>query len=136
MEYDIKEKISRIIRERNLCSYMNNTKWNELIIAVKNEMSFPPPYDIKYLTQENTTQSNFENEDVYFWGDWDGEEFPTQEYYINIEWIKIRPRFLKHRGKLISPELVDESEKLQDILRRYRIPYEVTDGLYCIYGYR
>ncbi len=133
---DVKEKILRIVNERNLCSYMNNTKWNELITAVKNEMSFPPPFDIKYLTQEEVTQSEFENKDVDYWGDWEGENFPTQEYYINIEWIKIRPRYLKYRGKLIAPELVDESKKIKEILERYNISFEEKDGFYCIYGYR
>ena len=31
----LKDKVFRIVCERNLCSYMNNTKWNELITSIK-----------------------------------------------------------------------------------------------------
>lgn len=137
MQSNFKDKVFHIIRKRNLCSYMNNTKWTELISAVKNEMPFPPAFSIKYLTQETVTQNDdIGTEDVYYWGDWDGENFPTQEFYFNIEWIKVRPRYLKHIGKLTASELVDGSKIFEEILYKYNIPYDEKDGLYCIYGYR
>lgn len=136
MQNDLKDKVFRIVCSRNLCSYMNNTKWNELITSVKTEMPFLPAFNIKYVTQKTATQNNIETEDVGCFGDWTGENFPPQEYYFNIEWIKVRPRYLKFRGKLIEPELVDGSKKFEEILHKYNIPYEEKDGLYCIYGYR
>ena len=57
MLHELKNKVYRIIEKSNLCSYMNNTKWDELITAVRNEMPFPPPFEIKYLTQEDISQS-------------------------------------------------------------------------------
>lgn len=136
MLHELKKKVYRIIEKRNLCSYMNNTKWDELITAVRNEMTFPPPFEIKYLTQDDISQSKVLNEDVDYWGDWNGEYCPPREYYFNIEWIKVRPRYLKYRGKLIAPEVVDESKTFEAILIRYNIPYVEENGLYCIYGYR
>lgn len=133
---EFKKKVYSIIEKRNLCSYMNNTKWDELITAVRNEMPFPPPNEIKYLTQDDIPQTKVLNEDVYYWGDWNGEYFPPREDYFNIEWIKVRPRYLKYRGKLIAPEVVDESKTFEAILIRYNIPYVEENGLYCIYGYR
>lgn len=135
MLHELKEKVCRIIEKRNLCSYMNNTKWDELITAIRNEMPFPPPYSIKYITQECAEISKIETEDVTYWGDWSGENFP-QEYYFNIEWLKVRPRYLKYRGKLIAHEVVDERKIFEAILIRYNIPYVEENGLYCIYGYR
>lgn len=131
----LKDKVLRIISERKLCSYMNNTKWDELVSAVRNEMPFPPAFAIKYLMQE-ACQDKILQEDVDCWGDWSGENFPTLEYYINIEWIKVRPRYLKFRGKLVKPEIIDESKTFEEILYKYNIPFEEKDGLYCIYGYR
>lgn len=136
MQNNLKEKVFQIISERQLCSYMNNTKWNKLITAIHLEMSFPPAFVIKYLTQETVPHSLMEISDVDYWGDWSGENFPTQEYYFHIEWIKIRPRYLKYRGKIIDPALIDESHILNDILKRYHISFEEENGLYCIYGYR
>lgn len=133
---EFKKKVYSIIEKRNLCSYMNNTKWDEFITAVRNEMPFPPPFDIKYMTQENAPESKVLNEDVAYWGAWHGENFPPREDYFNIEWIKVRPRYLKYRGKLIAHEVVDESKTFEAILIRYNIPYVEENGLYCIYGYR
>lgn len=36
----------KIVKQRNLCSYMNDTKWNELRYAMLNKMPFPSPYII------------------------------------------------------------------------------------------
>ena len=124
MKNNLKDKVFRIVCKRNLCSYMNDTKWSELVLAVTTEMPFPPPYNIKYITQECAEITKIETEDVIYWGDWSEENFP-QEYYFNIEWLKVRPRYLKYRGRLIAPEVIDESRK-----------FEEKDGLYCIYGYR
>ena len=132
----VKKKVSHIICERNLCSYMNNTKWSELIIAIRNEMPFPPPFSIKYVTQNIDIQDELEKGDVYYLGDWEGEEFPAQEYYFNIEWIKIRPCYLKSKGKFVEPEKIDGTNKFEEILHKYSIKYELKEGLYCIYGYR
>ena len=135
MQNNLRDKVFRIVSKRNLCSYMNDTKWSELVVAVTTEMPFPPPYSIKYITQECAEISKIVTEDVTYWGDWIGENFP-QEYYFNIEWLKVRLRYLKYRGRLIAHELVDESRKFEEILHKYNILFEEIDGLYCIYGYR
>lgn len=135
MQHNLREKVSLIIKERNLCSFMNNTKWNELISAITEEMPFPPPFDIKYLTEEDCFPNELLNGDVYHLGDWKGENFPSEEYYFNIEWIKVRPRHLEHRGTLIKPEIIDESKLFEAILNRYHIHYEERNGSYYIYGY-
>lgn len=94
---DWNQKIRRIVEQRQLCGYMNDTKWNELRRALS---------------------------------------FHDRVHGIAIEWMKIRPRYLKHRGKLIPPELVDASTEFEGILDKYHIPYEEQNGTYCIYGYR
>lgn len=136
LQKHLKDSVFHIVCERNLCSCMNNTKWCELINAIKMEMPFPPAFSMKYITEESAAHSRIKTEDVDYWGDWTGENFPSQEYYFNIEWIKVRPCYLKYRGKMIAPELVDESKIFKDILKRYNIPFEEKDGLYCIYGYK
>lgn len=130
MSANLKERVRKIVQQRNLCSYMNDTKWNELRNAMMNEMPFPPPFILKFL-------------DVNYSGDWSCDwyyGFAIEGHYFNgafaVEWIKIRPRYLKYRGQLIEPEVIDAEDKFIEILKRYSIPYEVSDGVYCIYGYR
>ena len=135
-----KAKIIRIIQDKGLCSVMNNTKWKELKNGIS-ELPFPPPFVIKTVDDEETEYHQF-NEDVYYGGDWGlyldnylgGDVYATPFYAI--EWIKIRPRMLKHQGRLIQSKLIDETEEFLAILEKYNIPYEEQNGTYLIYGYR
>lgn len=136
MSNNVREKVQRIIEQRGLCSYMNTTKWDELIAAVREEMPFPPPYRMKFVTEELDELEQDFCEDVYYLCYWCGENFPTKEYYFNIEWLKVRPRYLEHRGKLVEPGVIDASSEFESILRKYNIPFELEDGTYCIYGYK
>lgn len=139
MSRDLKEKARKIIRQRNLCSYMNSTKWNELRNAMLNEMPFPPPFIVKYLFDaECIEETNFQ-QDVYYLGDWyyglsiDGHYFDAA---FAVEWIKVRPRYLKSRGALVKPEIISAESIFIELLQKYNISFEEEDGVYCIYGYR
>lgn len=55
---------------------------------------------------------------------------------FNIEWVKVRPRYIKNRGLLVDGEIVDETERFIDILEKYCIPYEEENGAVIIYRYR
>lgn len=135
---DLKEKVRKIVQQRNLCSCMNATKWKELRNAMMDEMPFPPPFIIKYLDTECIEEADFQN-DVWHWGDWyyayavEGSSFDAS---FAVEWIKVRPRYLKSRGALIEPEIISAEDIFVVLLKKYGIPYEENDGVYCIYGYR
>ena len=38
MSVDLKERVRKIVQQRNLCSYMNDIKWNELRTAMMNDI--------------------------------------------------------------------------------------------------
>lgn len=139
MSVDLKERVRKIVQQRNLCSCMNDTKWNELRTAMIRDMPFPPPYILKFLFEDEAVDEKYFHSDVNYWGDWD-YGFAIEGHYFNgafaVEWIKVRPRYLKHRGRIIEPEVIDATDKFVEILRQYSIPYEESDGVYCIYGYR
>lgn len=111
--------------------------WANVVQAVIDEMPFQPAFVIKYLDQPYSAgpDENFTS-DVSYLGDWSGENFPPADSYDKIEWIKVRPRYLKHRGRLVKPQLIDASCDFERILEKYNIPYELENGTYCIYGYR
>lgn len=126
----LKEKVMLIVSKQCMYSIMNDTKWRELQNAI-NYLPFPPPYILKYITDE--TEPMPFNEDVTYWGDWTDE--PLTPFFC-IEWVKVRPRYLKYRGRLIKHELVDETEQFLSILQKYSIPYDEENGMYIIYGYK
>lgn len=138
MHKTLKEKALQIILERNLSSFMNDTKWRELRTAVMQEMPFPPPYIAKTLFENSCKEERDFQQDVWYEGDWwEGLGFENYYHgYFAFEWIKVRPRYLKTRGRLLPPEMIDASAMFEEILNRYQIPYVIENGMYCIYGYR
>lgn len=138
-----KERILDIITNRNLVSYMNNTKWRELRTSMLNEMPFVPPYDYKtlfddsdYITKEHV-QHLIKNEGPSCFCSLDGESFNFLNYKA-IEWLKVRPHFfIEEGGQLVKKNLWYDCEKeFIEILKSYSIPYEVQNGVYTIYGYK
>jgi len=130
-----KEKVAEIVSRKGLYSCMSNTKWKELQNAIK-ELPFPPPYILKDVCEEEANVPNFDT-DVNYWGDWGDEALYNWGYYFAIEWIKVRPRYTKHQGRLM-PEIIadDITEEFLAILKKYSIPYEVDGDVFTIYGYR
>ena len=125
----LKSRIADIVRERRLCSCMNDTKWAELRDAMMNEMPFPPPFTVKFLTDDSPCAEEQGWHEAYvFEGLFNGA--------FAVEWLRIRPCARKERGRLIEPEIIDAGRELREILEKYSIPYEENDGVYCIYGYR
>lgn len=126
MSDGIKQKAFTAVKERGLYSCMNDTKWNELRQAMLNEMPFPPIYVIKSLLNDDCSIENEIYKDSIELGEW---------YYfgetVDIEWVKIRPRRIKP-----DRSVEDESGRLEELLRKYNIPYEKSGDVFCIYGYR
>ncbi|TCJ03062.1 DUF6678 family protein [Cytobacillus praedii] len=125
-----KMRVFEAIAERNLVSIMNDTKWRELQDAVINTLLFPPPYQGKYLLEDRLYPEEFET-DVWYWGDWKEGIVP----FYRVEWIRVRPRYLKHRGSLISPEIIDITDDFVNILKELSIPYRLDNDTYYIYSY-
>lgn len=139
MSDDLKEKVNRIIEQRQLCSYMNDTKWNELRSAMMNEMPFQPPYIVKFLFDEECYgEAGFLNgsshpENWYHALSIEGQLFDAS---FAVEWIKVRPEYSVKTGKLLEPQIVSAENEFIAILKKYNIPFEENNGIYCIYGYK
>lgn len=118
------------VSERQLVSIMNKTKWNELQTAVLNTLPFPPPFQAKYVLVESPSPNEFED-DVWYVGDWVEGLMPFYE----VEWIRVRPRRIVNKGKLIPPEVIDITEEFIGILKEYSIPYYRSNESIYIYGY-
>ena len=128
-----KKKVLDLLIQKKMYSVMNDTKWKELQQAMRNEMPFTPPYQMKLL-REDCLESSF-YEDVWYLGDWSDEALCWGEYR-EIEWLKIRPRYLKHQGRLLEAAVIDATKEFIEILENYSIPFEEEDGAYIIYGYK
>lgn len=130
----VSERVAEIVHERQLTSYMNDTKWKEFIHAMDEEMSVAVPYAYKTLFEE-------EREDLFFDRWYDIESF-NGYHYKSMEWVKLKPKFheCKHRGRLIEDEKIyyDVEEEFLKLMKKYSISCEKEEetGLYVIYGYK
>lgn len=128
-----KHQVNVEVARRGLVSVMNDTKWRELQKAVRTELPFAPPYQLKVVLNPHPHPEHFET-DVDYLGDW-GDEclFPFRE----IEWIRVRPRFL-HRTlweRTLAPEIRSVESEFLAILHRFQIPYRRDGDTVWIYGY-
>lgn len=123
-------EIQAEVDRRGLASFMNRTRWAALIKAVHEELPFPPPFQIQAVT--GPRQALWENDDVNHWGDWSAEGV---EPVLEIEWMRVVPRYLKHRGVLIAPEVIDCRAEFRELVKRLRLPWREDERGIWIYGY-
>ena len=129
----LNERVNDIICKRQLTSYMNNTKWQEII----NDISEIKDLPISYKTL-------FDESDIDSEGYWtlNGDEYFSMLQLNTIEWLKIADSIAKskHIGRLVDPiiEQISVKELIDSILKRHSINYVYDDEqhAYIVYGYR
>ena len=127
----LKDKIRETIQNRQLSSFMNNTKWRELIGAISDIKALP----IKY----KTIFENYCPQDFWTLA---GDEFFLSMDKALIEWFKISCTIEKQEylGQLLMPKMsvVSVRAEVESILKRFSINYvyDENDNSLVIYGYR
>lgn len=94
-----REKVRAAVEKRGLVSLMNDTKWRELVNAVKTRLPFPPAFQVQDVLSDQPQPELFEK-DVHYVGDWIEGLSP----FYSIEWIRVRPTLLKHQAILLPAE--------------------------------
>ena len=128
----LRERIASLTEEKGLTSYMNNTKWHELLNALNEGMR---DIEIQYKTLFDDLPPD-DYWDLY------GDEDIMRMDLAGIEWMKIRTAITNYRhvGALLPPEITvcDKKEELLEIFRKYSIPYEYDEGgqAFVVYGYK
>jgi hypothetical protein len=122
-------KVRSAVQSRGLVSVMSDTKWRELVSAVS-ELPFAPAFQLKEVLGDAPVPASFE-EDVWYVGDWDEGLLP----YYSVEWIRVRPRVVKHRGKYAPPEIQDIEREFLSMLCAIGVPHRRHGDCIEIPGY-
>lgn len=125
-----KHKVKAELTKRGLGSFMNDTKWQELLVEI-HKLPFSPPYQRKDVLHLEPEPSSFDSE-VSYLGDWKEGIHPL----FSIEWVRIRPRYLQHVSQLLPQVVVDCEAELEQALQSLGQPYQKDEGSIWIYGYR
>jgi len=118
--------LEKYITNNQLSSCMNNTKWKELISEITQREDFNPPVNIKYVF-------DLENNGLFSPVWWEEVE---REGFNLIEWLEINPIKTIKVGRLVKPKMEDFTEFIESGLIKHSIPYEFSNGIFKIYGYR
>jgi hypothetical protein len=103
--------------------------WERLRALMYDALPFPPPFQRKDISRSEPEPPTF-GEDVWYHGDY-GEGL---EPFDTIEWIRIRPRYLRDRGRLAPPEIVDCEVTLKALLAREKFDFATEPGCIVLYG--
>ena len=107
-------KINNAIRDRNLVSYMNETKWRELFNGVKSNDLEMPFRNKSILVEEHSIASM----DI---------TLMEHDGYSNIEWVDFRSK------KRVNGE--DLSTRTIEYLSKFNIPHSVHKDYVRVWGY-
>lgn len=120
---DEREKLKRIVVERNLCGLANDTKWDELIGVMRVRQEWHPSYRYKCICGPPSG--------------WDVEWFYHLPFpLLSIEWLDIA--HLQEVRELRLPvrvTVIDHSGWIVDLLRQIGLDYRVGKMMIRIFGY-
>lgn len=126
----LSDKILDVVEKRQLTSYMNKTKWNELF----HDIDEIPDLLINYKTL-------FEEKAPEFFWTIRGDEHFFHMNRAEIEWFAIKDTIKKSEivGRLLPPKENEYSvrEQIESILHEHSISYEYNESekMFVVYGY-
>jgi hypothetical protein len=120
---DERDKIRRIVMQRGLCGLANDTKWDELINAMRARPDWRPSFRYKCVDGQPS--------------EWDVEwsyhlPFPM----LSIEWLDIH--FAQEvRAHRLPPriEIVDHSGWIEDLLKNIGLDFRKGSKMIRVFGY-
>jgi hypothetical protein len=125
----IKARSIAAVEARGLVSLMNATRWQALVDGIYARLPFPPAFQYKGVEEAAPDPETFE-QDVEYHGAW-SELWP----FIQVEWLRVRPRWRKHRGQLVAPEIIDCTAEFMALVRELRVPHRIDGESIWIYGH-
>lgn len=121
------KKLTKYIYENGYSSFLNNTKWKEIVNVLENIENYNPRIYLKYVLETEIEQKKYH---PVWWSEIECEGF---EY---IEYLEINPTKETYIGRLVDKKKEDFTKIIQSGLDKYTIPYENDNGIFKIYGYR
>ncbi|WP_142047497.1 DUF6678 family protein [Pseudoalteromonas luteoviolacea] len=107
---------------------MNANQIEVLIDLINKELPFTPPFQYKKFG-EAPFPLKF-SEDVSYLGDWSAD---CLRPYSSIEWICVRPQYLKNIGRLVPPKVFSCEVEFVNLLRSQNVSFESRNDTILIY---
>lgn len=118
-------KLRKIIAALGLTGLANDTKWNELITAMRNVpiAGWSPAFRYRCVDSDFVSR-------------WDGEWWHHLPFpFISVMWMELRYLEEIHRGRLVVPKVVDHSAEVAGLLGTIGFDYEKGATAFRVFGY-
>ena len=118
-----RDRIRRIVRERQLVGLANDTKWTELLTRMRQHDGGRPPFRCKCIDSSQVTR-------------WDSEWIyhPPMPLLV-IEWLDVRLVRVERVGRLVPDRVVERFPWVVPALVRIGFDMEVRSDVVRIFGY-
>lgn len=119
---DDRRKLKNVITERSLCGLANDTKWNELISAMR-ERVWRPSYRYKCIDGSPSS--------------WNAEWFYHLPFpLLSVEWLDVAVLQETREHRLPQRvQVTDHSSWVEDLLRNIGFEYQKGSTMIRIFGY-
>ncbi len=118
-------KLRKIIAARGLTGLANDTKWNELIAAMRNIpiKSWCSSFRYKCIDSDFVSQ-------------WDGEWWHDLPFpFISVMWLELSFLEKIHRGRLLTPDVIVHPADVEALLSSIGFDFEMGCKAFRIFGY-
>jgi hypothetical protein len=118
-------KLRKIIASEGLTGLANDTKWNELITAMRQTPTEDWCSSFRYRCIDSDFVSHWDCE----W--WHHLPFP----FISVMWFDLSCHEEIHLGRLLEPTVVDHSPEIVKLLSSIGFDFEIGSDAIRIFGY-
>jgi len=119
---DEREKLLRVISERGLCGLANDTKWDELIDAMRIRQDWKPRYRCKCIDGPPS--------------EWDSEWFYHLPFpMLSVEWLDLYHIQEVRTHRLLASQFIDHSGWIEQLLQHIGLDYCKGTKMIRIFGY-
>src|SRR5687768_3519856 len=118
-----RDKLRRVISQRNLCGLANDTKWNEFIDAMRVRSDWRPSYRFKCIDGPPSQ--------------WDVEWFYHLPFpMVSVEWLDVSfvQEVRVHRLPART-EIIDHSGWIEELLKGIGLDYRKGAKMIRVFGY-
>jgi len=107
---------------------MDTNQIEVLINSIKAELPFTPPFQYKKFDEDPFPLTFSEN--VNYLGDWSAH---CLHPFTEIEWLCVRPQYLKSVGRLVPPKVVSCEAEFINLLQNLKVPFQSQGDTIFIY---
>ena len=118
------QRFRRYVAREGLASFMNDTKWRELIAAIQSIKDYQPSFRVKCVRDDEPPADRWDRSFPF--------HIPT---FREIEWLEFDPLVRSHGGALSAGRCTDFGPQIEAALAHVSVAFQRHQHAIRIVGY-